>query len=222
MSTPSPPEIIDMSPVPDRRDEPTFSDRMNLFFSRIVQFSVDIGLTAEWTRARADEVESNATAAAISEANAASSAEVALGAANYKGSWSAQTGAANKPYSVTHNGRYWSLNNNLADVTGSEPGVTTDWVEIPSGKKTVVETAASRTTKDMDDNVVTAAGVTITAPANAPAGAEFTISTGEFTDTVVDGNGQNIMGVAETMTINRKNTVVTLRKHNTVKGWVLI
>lgn len=66
--------------------------------------------------------------------NAAASATEAQGYAdniasnvNFKGDWSAQTGAANVPYSVYHAGMYWQLLNNLADVTTSEPGVTGDW-----------------------------------------------------------------------------------------------
>ncbi|MCP4091786.1 MAG: hypothetical protein GY746_18635, partial [Gammaproteobacteria bacterium] len=59
---------------------------------------------------------------------AATSAAAAQAAGNHKGAWSAQTGAAAKPYAVSHNGDNWSLVNALADVTLSEPGVTTDWI----------------------------------------------------------------------------------------------
>jgi len=47
---------------------------------------------------------------------------------NFKGAWSSQTGAANIPYSVSHNNTYWQLVSNLADVTSSEPGVANDWI----------------------------------------------------------------------------------------------
>lgn len=47
---------------------------------------------------------------------------------NFKGNWADQTGAANVPYSVYHNGQYWNLLVNLADVTLSEPTTANnDW-----------------------------------------------------------------------------------------------
>lgn len=75
----------------------------------------------------------SANNAATSETNASTYADNAASSANFKGNWSAQTGAANKPYSVYHSNRTWNLVNNLADVTTSEPGVTSDWVLVSSG-----------------------------------------------------------------------------------------
>lgn len=55
-------------------------------------------------------------------------ADNVTGNLNFKGNWSDQTGAANVPYSVYHNGVYWQLLTNIADVTLSEPSTTnTDW-----------------------------------------------------------------------------------------------
>ena len=45
----------------------------------------------------------------------------------FVGNWSGQTGPAAKPFSVVHNNRIWTLLNNIADVTASEPGVSADW-----------------------------------------------------------------------------------------------
>lgn len=47
--------------------------------------------------------------------------------AAFKGKWSDLTGALTTPASVYHDGYYYHLLNNLADVTASEPGVTVDW-----------------------------------------------------------------------------------------------
>lgn len=58
---------------------------------------------------------------------------IATAATGFKGLWSDQTGAATKPYCVLHNGAFWALLNNLADVTASEPGVTADWAMIDAG-----------------------------------------------------------------------------------------
>ena len=59
---------------------------------------------------------------------AALSADAAANLADFKGTWSSLTGALNKPATVLHNGSYWALLNNLANVALSEPGVSnTDW-----------------------------------------------------------------------------------------------
>ena len=70
------------------------------------------------------------TDAEAAEAVAISSAATAQSSANFKGDWSDQTGAAAIPYSVYHEGNYWQLVSNLADVTASEPGVTAAWKVI--------------------------------------------------------------------------------------------
>lgn len=44
--------------------------------------------------------------------------------------WSDLTGAASVPLVTYHSSSYWVLLNNLADVTASEPGVTTDWLKL--------------------------------------------------------------------------------------------
>ena len=49
---------------------------------------------------------------------------------SYQGAWSEQTGAANTPYAVSHDGSYWQLASNLGDVTLKEPGVDVEWIEI--------------------------------------------------------------------------------------------
>ncbi len=66
-------------------------------------------------------------AAAVSAAAAKASEDNAALSANLKGEWSAQTGAAAKPYSVLHNNIVWLLLNDISDVTTSEPSVTADW-----------------------------------------------------------------------------------------------
>ncbi len=69
----------------------------------------------------ADDSEDSAT-------DSAASAALASSIANFVGLWSDQTGAANVPYSVYHDGNYWSLLSNVADVTLSEPSMSnSEW-----------------------------------------------------------------------------------------------
>lgn len=66
----------------------------------------------------------------------------ALAAANFSGEWSGLSGALATPACVLHDGQYWMLLNNLADVTASEPADTnTDWVLYQTAEKTIAKTA---------------------------------------------------------------------------------
>lgn len=67
-------------------------------------------------------------------ASAASAASQAVAAANFKGEWPDLAGPLNKPACVKHNGRFWMLLNNLADVTTSQPGVSADWTSLNVGQ----------------------------------------------------------------------------------------
>jgi hypothetical protein len=53
--------------------------------------------------------------------------------ANFKGAWANLSGALNMPAVVYHNGKFWALLNNLANVALSEPGVTGDWAKAGGG-----------------------------------------------------------------------------------------
>ena len=69
---------------------------------------------------------------------------------------------------------------------------------------------------------ITAAGQAVTLPANPAVGSQVTISVGPSNITsVVVGNGQNIMGLAENMTINVANISVTLEYINSTQGWTI-
>jgi hypothetical protein len=104
---------------------------------------------------------------------AGASAEVALAASNYKGAWSDCSGAANIPYCVSHNGQFWQLTTNLADVSAKTPGVDAEWIVIQSFINVIAKTAdATLTAAEMAGNVVatnTGAGgaVELTLPAGA-------------------------------------------------------
>lgn len=84
------------------------------------------------TQANALETNVNGKEASVValEASAQGAVASALAAANYKGEWSAQAGALNKPASVSQSGIFWALKNNLANVALSQPGVTGDWEQI--------------------------------------------------------------------------------------------
>jgi hypothetical protein len=69
---------------------------------------------------------------------------------------------------------------------------------------------------------VTSAGLTMTLPASPAAGNEVAIQVGAFTDTVIGRNSQNIMGLAEDMTIDVADVTVNLFFTDATRGWRVV
>lgn len=69
---------------------------------------------------------------------------------------------------------------------------------------------------------VTASTQTITLPASPSAGERVAVSVGDFTDTVVDRNSENIMGLAEDFTIDVANMGLTFIYTDASNGWRLL
>ena len=113
----------DITPLPDppQRTDPTnFATKADAFLGALPTFATE-------ANALATTVNGYKTDAETAQAAAEAAQAVAQTSANFKGNWSDQTGAAAIPYSVYHEGNYWQLVSNLADVTASEPGVTAAW-----------------------------------------------------------------------------------------------
>lgn len=96
--------------------------------------------------------------------------------------------------------------------------------ELASGLNSIYDavttTATSKTLVNREFCVVTAAAQTITLPASPVAGWEVGIHVaGNFNNTIVARNGQNIMGLAEDMAINVPNSTVDLIYVDSTRGW---
>ena len=88
---------------------------------------------------------------------------------------------------------------------------------------TITTTAISKTLVNRERCTVTAAGLTITLPATPSVGSEVAITVlGTITDTIIARNGQNIMSLAENLTINRADVTVTLYYVDATRGWRII
>lgn len=83
-------------------------------------------------------------------------------------------------------------------------------------------TGANKTLANGEFCTVTASGRTITLPANPSAGWLVAISVLNFTNTVIGRNTQNIMGLAENMTIDKANVTVTLCFVDATRGWRIV
>lgn len=158
---------------PSRQDPANFSDRADAFLGALPTFQTEANDLA--TAVNADEVTASAAAvAAAASATSASNSEANINAlANFKGTWSSLTGVLNKPAAVFHNGTYWALLNNLADVTTSQPGVSADW-QVAGGAFPVVPTSTNTTAVPWKTYLITAA-CTLTAPAISGNGKQFAI-----------------------------------------------
>lgn len=143
-------EITPLPPAPQRTDAPAdfitkadahvaslvgFVDETNIVTSEINDTVDDINVTQDEIDVTQTEIEASATAAAASAASSENSAINAAASANFIGAWVDQVGAANKPYSVSHVGTTWLLENDLVDVTASEPGISSDWFDADSTKR---------------------------------------------------------------------------------------
>lgn len=117
--------------APQRQDEPSlFIQKSDAWVADLQRWTDDVNLLGSEVDVLATQAEVDALSASNSATSASNSATVSQAAANLVGNWDDQTGALNTPASVAHEGSFWALLNDLADVTTSEPGVTSDWQEV--------------------------------------------------------------------------------------------
>ena len=134
-----PPLVNTLPPAPNSAtDTPAeFDNNANATVAAQVLMIPEINTASAWMNSTASEMYNNAVEAGLSasnatesEADAVSAANTAQSVANFKGKWSDLTGPLSVPSSVYHNSKTWSLLSNVADVTASEPGVSSDWYAV--------------------------------------------------------------------------------------------
>jgi hypothetical protein len=101
---------------------------------------------------------------------------------------------------------------NLANIATFDSTITSVW-------DTVTVTATGKTLVNREHCTVTAAGQTITLPATPSVGWEVVVSVGNFADTIVARNGQNIMGLAEDITLDKAYAVMNFIYTGATQGW---
>lgn len=85
-----------------------------------------------------------------------------------------------------------------------------------------VSVGGTATLADGTFRTVTSSGATVTLPASPAAGDTVYISNGPYTNTIIARNGQNIMGLAENLTLDVANIGVTLIFADSTRGWRLM
>lgn len=223
------PQITTLPDAPQRQDAPAvFVAKADAWVAALGDFTGEANAQADYNDNNAIAADASATAAASSAAEAANSALVSAAAANFQGAWSSLTGAANKPFSVSHNGSNWQLLNDLADITTSEPGVTADWEKIFFGRESdFLQTGVLVAGKDWmaDPTSATVTRNTPTGPTNNDEiGAIDDTKTASSSNMVVIGYNasETIMGLAEDLEITTKGQGVRLRYDSSNTDWRIV
>lgn len=101
--------------APSRISPETFADRADALLGALPAFVTE-----------ANTLEANINAKEIT----VNSLYALAAAAGYVGEWSAQSGAATIPYSVSHLGTLWYISANLANVKAKTPGTDPEWSKV--------------------------------------------------------------------------------------------
>ena len=102
---------------------------------------------------------------------------------------------------------------NSKNLAGGTTGLQSQFDSVIAG--------GTQTIVNRDLIYVTTNSQTITLPASPSAGNEVEIVVGNYTGVVVGRNGQNIMGLAQNMTIDIAYAPVRLIFVDATRGWVI-
>lgn len=163
------PPITTLPPAPIRGVDvgTVFSNKTDALLAALAQFVTDTNGMGAYLDALSAAIDEDVLAAAASATSAANSASSAQSASNFAGEWSTLTGALNTPATVYHNGAFWLLLNNLADVTLSEPGVTSDWLFSNGNRWSPLVTASTTINPNQLMPIYATVAVDITQPSFA-------------------------------------------------------
>lgn len=125
--------VSNLPAVPSRGVPATFSTLFEAFLTALKDtFVGEVNTVAGEVNANATTASTAAGTASTAASTATAAGAAAAAAANFKGSWSALTGALAVPASVAHSGRIWVLLSSVADVTTKTPGVAAEWQNLTS------------------------------------------------------------------------------------------
>ncbi len=125
--------VSNLPAVPSRGVPSTFSTLFEAFLTALKNtFVSEVNTVAGEVNTNATTASTAASTASTAAGTATSASAAAAAAANFKGSWSALTGALAVPASVAHSGSIWVLLSSIADVTAKTPGVASEWQNLTS------------------------------------------------------------------------------------------
>lgn len=104
---------------------------------------------------------------------------------------------------------------NLTNINSLDSTVTSLWDTVGIG-------TTNKTLVNREYLSVVSSGSSITLPATPNPGWEVAVGVGTFTNVVILRNGENIMGLAEDMTIDQQYATVNLLYVDSTRGWRII
>ena len=151
VTPPTPPDFPQTTDTPE-----DFDDKAYDCFPYVSAAASNAYANAQAAETAATNSNNSATNSAASATASEASRQAADAASNYKGEWSGLTGALAKPATVSNDGAFWALVNNLANVALSEPSPSNaDW-RFVSGTRWVTPYTASATLAPNSQNTIIA------------------------------------------------------------------
>jgi hypothetical protein len=182
----------------------------------------------------ANTANANASTALTAANSALNTANGIAGTANTALSTAQAAETTANGIAATANSALSTANASAAAVSTALPtagGTMTGLITFAAGQtisgyelaSSITTTGVNKLLANRERCTVTADGLTLTLPISPQPGWEVTISTlSGFTNTIVGRNGENIMSLAEDMTINIPNASVTLLYVDATRGWRII
>ena len=113
----------------------------------------------------ATDAENSATASAASASEAADSVISASAVTNYIGEWSTLSGAESIGVTVSHDGAFWRLLVDVADIASTEPsGSNSDWLFVSGSRWQLLTSNASLAVNSQVQVVTSTAVIDVTLP----------------------------------------------------------
>lgn len=231
MPTPTtPPSMTAPPPAPNRNNPSVFRVRMDDFLAWMVTWVGELTEVMTNVFSNAASASDSATAAAGSAGSASASAGAAASSAA-----AAATSAGAAPWASGNYNAGQSARSNVdyrvytARTTGSKPtdpsADSTNWALAAAGAPQLIISTSTANAVSANSHVVlkNAAASTVTLP-SAPVAGDIvwvTSGNGRF-DNVIARNGQNIMGLAEDMTLDNPAATVCLRFIDSALGWRIV
>lgn len=216
----APTPVSTLGTVPARtQTQAEFTTNADAFLGALPTFRTELNALGENVYDNADEAAAAAVSATADAASAAAAEANTAALANFKGNWSSLTGALAKPASVFHNGAFWALLTNLADVTTSQPGVSADW-QVCGGAWPIVPISTNTTAVPWRTYLVTAA-CTLTLPAISGNGQQVKVIVlpGVTGASVAPAGSDKVRGTAGTVTVDGPFDQI-LTDSGATYGWV--
>lgn len=148
--------ITPLPTAPSRQRPGSFAAEADAFVASLPVFGTEIAALGDEINGYYVSAKNYSDSSMASSQIAANYSLVASSYSNYKGEWASLTGALNIPATVSHSGKLWVLTVNLANVTTSTPGVSSDWISPQSFVNPVF-------TGSVNEQVYTLIGSTISA-----------------------------------------------------------